>query len=252
GSGQFYKFCPSKKGIYEIVVVVSDGIGNASFKWQVNVYEKNNPPIIDEYSPQTDISISEGESIVFNIIAHDPEGKDIIYIWKLNSEIVGKGSKKLYSSYTFFTDYNSAGNYTIEVAVSDGEIIVSHSWNITVKDLNRAPTFSIVFPIEGSKYKIDKEILFYAEGNDLDNDKLTYRWVSDRDGEIGNESMVRKSLTPGKHEIKLFVSDGKVEKIGKVNITVFKEEMKIPGMEIIYIIFVFLLFAILRRKKDNV
>ncbi|MEW5760935.1 MAG: S8 family serine peptidase, partial [Candidatus Thermoplasmatota archaeon] len=214
GSGQFYKFCPSKKGIYEIVVVVSDGIGNASFKWQVNVYEKNNPPIIDEYSPKTDISISEGDSIVFNIIAYDPEGKDIICIWKLNSEIVGKGSKQLYSSYTFFTDYNSAGNYTIEVAVSDGEIIVSHSWNITVIDLNRAPTFSIIFPIEGSKYKIDKAILFYAEGNDLDNDKLTYRWVSDRDGEIGNESMVRKSLTPGKHEIKLFVSDGKVEKIG--------------------------------------
>ena len=74
---------------------------------------------------------------------------------------------------------------------------------------NRLPVPIIDEPTE-RMYPADNEVHFSAHSSyDPEGQDLTYIWISDREGEFGNEPSFHHSLTErGPHTITLFVSDG--------------------------------------------
>jgi hypothetical protein len=75
---------------------------------------------------------------------------------------------------------------------------------------NLPPTAVIDSPMAGSSHELDYVILLSAEGSsDPDpDDRLTYAWWSDRDGNLGSGPTVRTTLSVGEHTLTLRVDDG--------------------------------------------
>ncbi|MEW5759536.1 MAG: PKD domain-containing protein, partial [Candidatus Thermoplasmatota archaeon] len=96
----------------------------------INTTIINRPPEIKNFNPKTNPTIKEGESITFNITPYDPDGITPTIIWKLNGSVVCHEQ-----SYTFIANYTSAGIYTVNVSVTDGEFYTSHQWTLTVVDV---------------------------------------------------------------------------------------------------------------------
>ncbi|MCL6579391.1 MAG: hypothetical protein K6T73_08400 [Candidatus Bathyarchaeota archaeon] len=89
----------------------------------------NLPPIIDSYVP-TDLTpdVNEGETLHFEVWAHDPNNDPLYYKWKLDDNQVSTTS-----SFDYNPDFNSSGFHTVYVIVYDnkgGEAV--QTWNVTV------------------------------------------------------------------------------------------------------------------------
>ncbi|MFW9970290.1 MAG: ABC transporter substrate-binding protein [Candidatus Odinarchaeota archaeon] len=123
-----------KKSIIAIIIVVCIGIASGvSIYWISIIFsqrpqETNQAPIITSYSPLSNPSIIETESQEFNIAATDPDGDPLTYGWYLDGIKVGEDP----TTYIFNNIGNQMGSYTVKVNVSDGELVVDHSWDLTV------------------------------------------------------------------------------------------------------------------------
>ena len=99
-------------------------------------YHQDQYIVIDEIYPEPgSLTISEGNSIDFYITATDPDGNPVEYIWELDNVIVSTDS-----SYTFHTDENSAGTYTVTLEVTDNyqppsRNTLNFEWNVVVEDV---------------------------------------------------------------------------------------------------------------------
>ena len=143
---------------------------NYSWEFTTEKEKVNHEPVIKYYHPLFNPVINETENITFNITACDPDAGDTLTIqWYLNDTLVATGE-----SYTFVSDYESAGVYIVNVTVSDGECNISHEWTLTVINVNRPPTATISSPLDNAKFTTKDNILFDATGSfDPDNDDLT-------------------------------------------------------------------------------
>ncbi len=99
----------------------------------------NNPPIIQFYSPQNlFILIKEGDSILFNVQAFDPENDLLTYRWYYDNKLVYKQNPDYYhnyqSSWNYVSNYYSNGSHFVRVEVSDGIGITAQQWNMNIKD----------------------------------------------------------------------------------------------------------------------
>jgi len=115
------------EGKYDVKITVSDGTAETSVTFQIIVDSFNEPPIVTGVE---DITVSEGDTVVLQVEAVDPEGKRVditIEGWmtSMNKEV----------------GYGDAGVYEVLVTVSDGENTVNEVIIITVEDVNRAPVF---------------------------------------------------------------------------------------------------------------
>jgi len=93
----------------------------------------NRPPQIDSYSPETDPTILEGDTQTFSITYSDPDNDPIQIQWYVNGTPTSTES-----TYTFTSNYASAGIYNITVIISDGLAQATHQWTLTVTDVGPA------------------------------------------------------------------------------------------------------------------
>ena len=102
----------------------------------------NNPPIIQNYNPldQYSLSIKEGESVLFNVQAFDPENDLLIYKWYYDNQLVYKQDPDYYhnyqSSWNYVSNYYSNGSHLVRMEVSDGMGIAAQQWSMFIKDNN--------------------------------------------------------------------------------------------------------------------
>ncbi|MBI2581455.1 VCBS repeat-containing protein [Candidatus Woesearchaeota archaeon] len=112
--------------------------------------QENQPPIIDAIVPNPDngMSVNEGKTIELEVIANDPEGDKLHYMWRLDGKPVSYDK-----AYTYTPGYDESGEHRVKVSVGDIGIIVSDAklylpldyettkeFNITVNDINRVPS----------------------------------------------------------------------------------------------------------------
>lgn len=88
----------------------------------------NNPPSIDTYSPESDPTISVGETQTFTITKSDPDGDSMNVTWYVDNVI-----QEEEISNTFKYTASEEGSFVIKVSVSDGQTSDSNSWALTVK-----------------------------------------------------------------------------------------------------------------------
>ena len=184
---QFAVSSQDKKVVQNVVITVKDA---------------NRPPILEDIAP---INVNEGETIKIVSNAYDPDGDKIKFIYS--------GFMK---SDTYKTTFGDAGNYTVTVTASDGNLQSSKDVKINIKDTNRVPVFS---KIPDKKAKENENIVVLLDAKDPDNDQLSYSLTNPPDNSSIRDNVF--TWTPsysvaGKGETKKFdlvftVTDGKSE-----------------------------------------
>jgi hypothetical protein len=219
-------------GDAEFRVYAQDSLGAENeTKVTVKVEHVNQPPHINAFTPvKTELVIKEGQNQAFTITSvsdRDNDTKyDIRYYWYVNNDIQS-GANVQNHQFTFrtvFLEENgfAAGDYHIKCVVTDGLLQVQNEWNISVTDVNQAPTGAkINAPLANVLYVEGKPITFTADqgASDLDNDPVTFRWSIDatnttlsteRDFTLDwKDKAISKELKPGQHKIDLTISDGR-------------------------------------------
>ena len=168
GSGLF-TFIPDydQAGDYYISIIASDGDLADSEIVLIQVSNFNRSPVLAAIGSQT---VSEGDTLVLNISASDPDNENVILsLFDLPENTVfvdsGNGSKLL----TFEPDYNQAGEYNISIIASDGDLADSEVVLIQVINFNRAPVLAAINPQSVSE---GDTLAIIVSASDPDNETL--------------------------------------------------------------------------------
>ena len=213
-----------------IAIVVGIGIGMASIStifWIIvsqngETIDDNEAPVIVNYYPLTNPSINDTEIQEFNITANDPDGDALTYSWYLNGTKVGGNS----STYIFIANTALIGTSIVVVNITDGDLISSHSWILTVladSDFNEAPVIVNYYPLTNPSID-DTEIQeFNITANDPDGDALTYSWYLNGTNVGGNSSsyiFVANTTHIGTSIVVVNITDGDLISTNSWNLTV--------------------------------
>ncbi|MBI9032259.1 T9SS type A sorting domain-containing protein [bacterium] len=200
-----------------------------TFTWQIEVSDVDQTIVIHDLSYATalegvwtpvDQFISETETLNFYINASDPDSNDLTYSWILNGTEVSTSA-----TYLFETDYDSAGEYTLELIINDnyGDValrnIQSFNWNIEVTDVDQeieitdlsyATELDGVWTPEDQMFEEHTILNFFVNAFDPDGQDLSYEWqlndtvVSDTQSFDYDSSNYQNNT----YEVKLTLSDG--------------------------------------------
>ena len=123
-------------GNYTVNYSVTDGNAWDWFLGSFSVTEfQNNPPNITAWHPPTpSVTMSEGATILFNITVVDDYGIPFAQWFKNNVLLTGWGGLcyNQTSNITYWASSTDSGIHNITVRVSDGQFVVSHSWELIV------------------------------------------------------------------------------------------------------------------------
>ena len=131
-------------GNHSINISVSDNNSMTSSVIILTILNLNNPPNITSYLPANlTPNTAENLSLQFNVTATDGDleyGDILTYVWYLDS--VNQSSNQ---SWLYEPDFTASGQHNITIIVSDNSNETdSITWNVSVNNTNRLPSFGIV------------------------------------------------------------------------------------------------------------
>ncbi len=208
-------FLADVPGVYEINLTVSDGYLTHVNSMIVTV-TANQAPIADATLSGLSGVAGRTNVLLDSSLSSDPDGDALSYSWTvlaspvnaITSVVSGSQKKASFSA-------NLPGSYTVQVTVSDGELMDTNVVHITMGD-NQTPvadtSASTTFLIAGGNYPT----LDGRHSYDPDGDLLSYQWsfISSTNGSKPSISRSNTSLatlntnTPGVYAVALVVSDG--------------------------------------------
>ncbi len=199
----------SDAGIYTTEFTVDDGEFKQKFRVGIEVLNTNQPPRIKLISPDEEtIQIDEDETLDFMAEAEDWDNDKLTYLWKLDGEIISKDNS---GEYKF--DFDSAGEHTLELIISDGTLQTDNIKTVQVENINRKPELNLL-PL---KVKEGEKIILGLPELDQDYDILSYSFESplDEKGEwqTGFEDA-------GEYKSEITISDGENTVKEKVEINI--------------------------------
>jgi hypothetical protein len=101
--------------------------------FSLTVTNANRAPIITSNFPVSlSLTVSEGDTTVFNISSYDADGTITDTYWYLDDLLTEYDSASLIANFTYTWPSNSAGDHNLTVTVTDGNLSSSLVWNITV------------------------------------------------------------------------------------------------------------------------
>ncbi|GEM_PF-2551470 len=189
-------------GEYTITVTVSDGELATSRDVLLIVNKKEEAPAIDVAKPiEASLTIDEGQSIEFNVQGSDLNKDPLMYNWKFDGNEAGKEQ-----SYTYQSDFESAGTHTVKVDVSDGLSTASKIWSVNVRNVNRQPVLEHFGDINA---KETDKIVITALATDDDKDSISYS-ISDRRFAQENNVFIWQTDydSAGSYDVTVSASDG--------------------------------------------
>jgi len=239
-------------GDEDLVVVASDGTYDTTYQDTIVVKPVNDPPVITAYSPKDETpQVKEGDSIVLSVTASDVEGSPLTYKW----DVEGSPAGAEMSSFKYEPQYGDAGDRTVTVEVSDGELAATHAFHVNVLQGNRPPTVKITSPAAGAEFDAGTSITFMADVSDPDDTQLRhvdFMWTVDGQAMSTDQQFMSK-LSSGSHTVTLKVSDGEFERADSVAFTV-KEKANngLPGFESWTLsLALFVALALMAFRKKN-
>ncbi|MFC1801714.1 PKD domain-containing protein [Nanoarchaeota archaeon] len=142
-------------GSHELQFRVTDGENDVTKTWTIDVENVNRAPVLEEIG---DIEINEGELLTIELPDKDIDGDYLIY--EIDEPI---GEDKEWQ-----TGYDDAGEYEIDILISDGELTDEGEVKIIVNDVDRAPDFEAIndlFIVESDRLRVE----LFAEDPDGDD-----------------------------------------------------------------------------------
>lgn len=154
--------------------------------------------------------INEAEELTLNIDAFDPDKEDILYFY-FASPFDENGS--------WTPGYEDAGEYIIEVGVSDGDDYDSTNITIIVADTDRAP----IIIATGKKY-IDEgqQIIIEIEAFDPDGDSVEFSAV-----DIPEESEFNVNTLTWTPDFEIVQKSWIVKILNFYHVTLFRDEVEV-------------------------
>jgi PKD repeat protein len=198
-----FSFTPTSSGTFQVTVRVTDNgspVGEDTETLTISVDVTNEPPVLDQPS---DMTVDEGQQATQQLTATDPNGDALTF------EMVDGPSFMTVSTSGLITlapGFSDAGTYPASVRVSDGSLTDTKTFQITVINVNQAPTADAGGPYTGI---INTALSFDGSGSsDPDGDALTYVWDFG-DGATGTGATTQHTYTAeGTFTVTLTVSDG--------------------------------------------
>ncbi|MCD4650466.1 MAG: T9SS type A sorting domain-containing protein [Candidatus Cloacimonetes bacterium] len=170
--------------------------------------------------PEGDVNLNETESQLFEIDAYDPDGNTLNYDWLLDGVNVSADS-----FYTLITDYTSAGDYILELNVTDFQNTLRDSltfvWNIHVNNLDQeiivtelsyASESNGVWTPEDQMINLGESLEFLIWAVDPDGNVIEYNWLLDGTSVATDSSYSFDTdyLSSGNYLLELNVTDNSV------------------------------------------
>ena len=187
-------------GEHVITVSVSDGWVIASKSVTITVVPTHPPEVVIS-APAPDSQHVATSSVRFGSEGTmDPDSDPLAYQWTSNID-------GLLSVQPSFLANLSVGQHTITLAVTDGHYDVTEQVAVSVIE-NRPPTAVISSPEDGARFASDQVVELNGSLSGDPEDAVTYLWVSDIEGILGDTPFVVVRLSRGEHRITLWVDDG--------------------------------------------
>ncbi|MBT3297854.1 hypothetical protein HN385_02935 [archaeon] len=194
-------------GEYYVTLTATDQVHTVTQDILIIVNRVNVAPEIEDVD---DMYYSEGDVIEFEAVVSDP-----------NNDAVTVTVSEPLASGIFVSDHTSAGDYTITVLASDGELETEISFLLSITDVNELPILSgfddEISVNEGETVVIEPEV------SDLDGDEITIT-ISDP---VGSDGVWDTSFTDnGEYSITITAYDGKDTVSDTINLVV--EDVNMP------------------------
>ena len=153
---------------------VSDGIQTAASEFQLVINEVNAPPQVATISKQT---LDEGKALALALVATDSDLPKQALVFRLVSGPVGLTVSPS-GQVAWVTSEESGGKAeTVRLTVSDGLVVVPTEFQVTVNEVNEAPSLSGVATQTVDVLK-PLVILLSAKDSDLPAQKLVFGLTS--------------------------------------------------------------------------
>jgi len=197
-------------GEYTATITVSDGENEVSEEVSIIVNRKEAEPVIDDFNPrEISIIIDETEDIQLKIDVFDLNKDKLTYKWSVNDEVVSNNKEFL-----FETDYQDAGEYKINIIISDGIFNVSKEWTVNVNNINVEnilESIEDVTVLEGEKASLElpdfrKFKLAYSISNPIGNNNIWETGFDDAGDYTVNVTAEGKGFK-GEKEVKITVKN---------------------------------------------
>jgi len=157
-------------GNYEVFFTATDEGGLTDQEMiTITVGDVNRAPNLVNIGDQ---SVSEGDDLTFDVVAIDPDGDAISY--QATNLPLGATFDVVTQTFSWIPNYGDAGSYSVVFTVVDDGIpalSVQEVVVISVGDVNRPPTLSLIGPKPGVEGQV---LSFLIAGTDPDEDSLTY------------------------------------------------------------------------------
>ncbi len=209
--------------------ITATAFGGAAATATITVALTQKPPAAVIDSPAKDMTVTLGETAIFQGTATDLDGTITSHSWDF-----GDGTGANVEDPGPHT-YTKVGRYrvTYRVTDNDGASSLAAIVFVTVV-LNQSPAATITSPTNGASFVPGTTIAFTGSGTDHEDGTLTGNalvWTSNRDGQIGTgTSFTRNDLSAGSHTITLTASDSSgATGTATVTITVAVVAPIVPG-----------------------
>lgn len=150
------------------------------------------------------IIVEETNLVSLEPDATDPDGDPLIYTFTSPLDDIGDWQ----------TNYGDAGEYTVTITASDGDLSASQDVLIIVNRKEESPTIDSVVPADTELIiEEDNIIEFSVSASDLNGDYLDYEWKIDGE-EVSTDTSFIYDLdydSAGSHTVKLSITDGALE-----------------------------------------
>ncbi len=162
------------------------------------------PPLLTAIGDKT---VNEGQMLTFTLSAIDQDGDPMVFsaTGLPNGAIFNPSTQ----SFLWTPNYTQSGNYSTHFEVSDGIYTDEENIIITVNNVNRAPTFTLI-PANDSIFNETEQIQIAVTASDLDGDPVNYEIKIDG-VQISTSSTyywTTNYSNAGYHNIYISVSDG--------------------------------------------
>ncbi len=196
----------SKKGRQQVKIIIEDPATHLEIGFHVVINAVNRSPSFGFIPMQKGKENEQIEIDLTNYVS-DPDGDQLIF-----KKTSGPGEISEDGIFTFETDFESGGDYTIDFEVSDGVNRISDSFLLSVENVNRKPVelddkeISTYELKEGEPFKLEFSQLY----SDPDNDPVEFRLINGPGNIDGTSYEYLPDFdSSGEKEIILEIDDGK-------------------------------------------
>src|SRR5207249_12043170 len=126
GTGVQVSHAYGRKGTFRVELTVVDNLGISNRTAQTITVGDRAPQITWSTPGLGPLTVVAGATQTFTIVAWDPDGDALSYTWRVDGTVAGGNSSAL----NFVS--GAPGTHIVNVTVSDGSLVVSREWTVTV------------------------------------------------------------------------------------------------------------------------